>query len=84
MGLDQYGMIRNGHIDWKKVYSDKYEPTKDGFVWRKHARLQTFMAREFKKQNPKEKTDEGAVKILFGTFTGLIYKYNKVTQKLPT
>jgi len=32
MGLDQYGMIRNGHIDWKKVYSDKYEPTKDGFV----------------------------------------------------
>ena len=26
MGLDQYGMIRNGHIDWKKVYSDKYEP----------------------------------------------------------
>ena len=35
MGLDQYGMIRNGHIDWKKVYSDKYEPTKDGFVWRK-------------------------------------------------
>ena len=39
MGLDQYGMIRNGHIDWKKVYSDKYEPTKDGFVWRKHARL---------------------------------------------
>ena len=53
MGLDQYGMIRNGHINWKKVYSDKYEPTKDGFVWRKHARLQKFMAKEFTKQNPK-------------------------------
>ena len=58
MGLDQYGMIRNKQIDFKKVYSDKYEPTKDGFVWRKHARLQTFMAREFKKQNPKEDTDK--------------------------
>ena len=57
MGLDQYGQIRNGHIDWKKVYSDKYEPTKDGFVWRKHARLQVFMAREYKKQNPKEDTN---------------------------
>ena len=52
MGLDQYGMIRNKQIDFKKVYSDKYEPQKDGFVWRKHARLHTFMAREFTKQNP--------------------------------
>ena len=58
MGLDQYGMIRNGHIDWKKVYSDKYEPTKDGFVWRKHARLQKFMAKEYAKQNPNEDTNE--------------------------
>ena len=58
MGLDQYGMIRNGHIDWKKVYSDKYEPTKDGFVWRKHARLQQFMSKEYAKQNPKEDTNE--------------------------
>ena len=53
MGLDQYGQIRNNKIDFKKVYSDEYDPIKDGFVWRKHARLQTFMAREFKKQNPK-------------------------------
>ena len=58
MGLDQYGQIRNKEIDFKKVYSDKYDPIKDGFVWRKHARLQTFMAREFKKQNPKEDTDK--------------------------
>ena len=58
MGLDQYGMIRNKEIDFKKVYSDDYNPIEDGFVWRKHARLQVFMAREFAKQNPKEKTDE--------------------------
>ena len=52
MGLDQYAHIRNKELDWKKIYSDKYEPKEDGFVWRKHARLQVFMAREFKKQNP--------------------------------
>ena len=57
MGLDQYGMIRNKQIDFKKVYSDKYEPTKDGFVWRKHARLQQFMSKEYAKQNPKEDTN---------------------------
>ena len=58
MGLDQYGMIRNKQVDWKKVYSDNYNPLEDGFVWRKHARLQVFMAREFAKQHPNEKTDE--------------------------
>ena len=58
MGLDQYGMIRNKQIDFKKVYSNKYEPTKDGFVWRKHARLQKFMAKEYADQNPKEDTDK--------------------------
>ena len=56
MGLDQYATIRNKEIDFKKVYSDNYEPKEDGFVWRKHARLQVFMAREFAKQNPKEDT----------------------------
>jgi hypothetical protein len=59
MGLDQYGQLRNTQIDFEKYYNDKnYDPTKDGFVWRKHARLQVFMAREYKNQNPKEKTDE--------------------------
>ena len=56
MGLDQYANIRNKKTDWKKVYSDKYEPVEDGFVWRKHARLQVFMAREYAEQNPKEDT----------------------------
>ena len=57
MGLDQYGQIRNKQIDFKKVYSDKYDPTKDGFVWRKHARLQKFMSKEYAKQNPGEDTN---------------------------
>ena len=63
MGLDQYAHIRNKNIDWKKIYSDKYEPKEDGFVWRKHARLQVFMAREFKKQNPSENTNEHSANI---------------------
>ena len=54
MGLDQYAGLRdskgNVHIDFENVYSDKYEPEKAGFVWRKHARLQVFMSKHFKKQ----------------------------------
>lgn len=38
MGLDQYAHLRK-------------QPDRDEFYWRKHARLQTFMAREWTKQN---------------------------------
>jgi hypothetical protein len=59
MGLDQYAGLRdsNGkvHIDFENVYSDKYDPTQHGFVWRKHARLQVFMNKQFKKQLSKDK-----------------------------
>ena len=54
MGLDQYAGLRdsNGqvHIDFENVYSDKYNQNEHGFVWRKHARLQVFMSKHFKKQ----------------------------------
>ena len=59
MGLDQYGQLRNTQIDFEKYYSDqKHDPMKDGFIWRKHARLQVFMACEYRDQNPKEDTNE--------------------------
>jgi len=51
MGLDQYAHIRNKKIDFNKVYSDDYKPQRDGFVWRKHARLQTFMQNKFFENN---------------------------------
>ena len=58
MGLDQYAGLRDSkgevHIDFENVYSDKYEPEKSGFVWRKHARLQVFMNKHFKKQKDHE------------------------------
>jgi hypothetical protein len=54
MGLDQYAGLRDSkgevHIDFDNVYSGKYEPEKSGFVWRKHARLQVFMCKQFNKQ----------------------------------
>ena len=52
MGLDQFGQVRNKKIDFEKVYSDEYEPTVHGFVWRKHSRLQTFMSDKFAELNP--------------------------------
>ena len=52
MGLDQYANVRNKKIDFEKVYSDKYEPTVHGFVWRKHSRLQQFMQNIWDEQNP--------------------------------
>ena len=43
MGLDQYAGLR----DSKGEVHEK-------FYWRKHARLQVFMSRQFNKQKPKE------------------------------
>ncbi len=58
MGLDQYAHLRNRKIDWEKYYSDDEEESqaeqKDVFVWRKHARLQTFMNRMFEVQNQEQ------------------------------
>jgi len=58
MGLDQYAHLRNRKINWKKYYSDdekeSQEEHKDVFVWRKHARLQTFMNKVFEEQNQEQ------------------------------
>ena len=59
MGLDQYAHIRKQEIDWDKVYSDEHKPEKDGFVWRKHARLQVFMRDLFNEKHG-TKSSEGA------------------------
>ena len=51
MGLDQYAKLKGQKIDFKKIFSDDSNPKEDGFYWRKHARLQVFMARQWVKQN---------------------------------
>ena len=62
MGLDQTAKLQNRQVDWKKYYSQNKEESKKEqagvFQWRKHARLQVFMARGYAKQNPKEDTDK--------------------------
>ena len=56
MGLDQHAHLRNHKVDWDKYYSDNEQESKSEheqvFVWRKHARLQEFMARKWAEQNP--------------------------------
>jgi len=51
MGLDQYAHVRGRKINWEKYYDDDKEEQKGLFVWRKHARLQTFMSNKFAEQN---------------------------------
>ena len=67
MGLDQTAKLQNRQVDWKKFYSQNEKESKkeqEGvFIWRKHARLQVFMAREYAKQNPKEDTDKHSCNI---------------------
>ena len=54
MGLDQHANLRGEQIDWKKYYSDDNDQENNFFVWRKHARLQQFMAKKWAEQNPAE------------------------------
>ena len=61
MGLDQHAHLRNHKVDWDKYYSDNEEESKSEheqvFVWRKHARLQEFMAKKWAGQNPSIKVE---------------------------
>jgi len=52
MGLDQYAHLRGQDDLSFNSYDDDYNPEKDGFYWRKHARLQQFMAAMYDEQNP--------------------------------
>ena len=51
MGLDQYAKLKGQKLNFDKIFSDDCEPKKDGFCWRKHARLQVFMNNQWIKQN---------------------------------
>mgnify|MGYP001242850745 CR=1 FL=1 len=52
MGLDQHAHLRGQKVDWEQYYSDDdYGDKEKVFVWRKHARLQQFMAKKWDEQN---------------------------------
>ncbi len=58
MGLDQHAHIKGVKIDWEKFFNDdEYSDNAGVFVWRKHARLQEFMARKWTDQNPSVKVE---------------------------
>ena len=58
MGLDQHAHLRGTKIDWEKYFNDDTYSDKAGvFVWRKHARLQEFMAKKWADQNPSVKVE---------------------------
>ena len=56
MGLDQYAKLKGQKLNFDKIFSDDSNPKDDCFVWRKHARLQTFFARKWGEQNEAEQT----------------------------
>lgn len=51
MGLDQYAKLKGQKLNFEKIFSDECKPEEHGFYWRKHARLQVFMNRQWIKQN---------------------------------
>ena len=61
MGLDQHAHLRGHKVDWEKYYStnedESKEEQKQVFAWRKHARLQEFMAKKWADQNPSVKVE---------------------------
>ena len=58
MGLDQHAHLRGQKIDWEKYFNDDdYSENAGVFVWRKHARLQEFMAQKWTEQNPSVKVE---------------------------
>jgi|TARA_A100001391_G_scaffold84447_1_gene55312 hypothetical protein len=52
MGLDQHAHLRNQKIDWEDYYMNDNSKDQKVFCWRKHARLQQFMAKKWEEQNP--------------------------------
>ena len=57
MGLDQHAHLRGHKVDWDKYFDDDQEENQKVFVWRKHARLQQFMAVKWAEQNPTVKIE---------------------------
>ena len=58
MGLDQHAHLRGSKVDWEKYYNEEdYGDKNNIFVWRKHARLQEFMAKKWADQNPSVKVE---------------------------
>ena len=72
MGLDQYAHLRGQEYEWDAKDDNQ-------FYWRKHARLQQFMAKEHAKQNPVEKNEND---MGLGFNGGPVFITEEVVRKL--
>ena len=57
MGLDQHAHLRGQKVDWENTIHDDHGDEAKVFVWRKHARLQQFMAKKWDEQNSHHEHD---------------------------
>ena len=72
MGLDQYAGFRSEDGTIKE----------DEFYWRKHARLQKFMSKEFDKQNPTVKRNHDLSHLGFNGGEGGVKITKEIIKKL--
>ena len=84
MGLDQHAHLRGTNVDWEKYYNeDDYGDKNNVFVWRKHARLQQFMAKKWAEQNPAVEIDGHLAHLGFnGDQEAPCYLTKEVVQEL--
>ena len=81
MGLDQHAHLRGHKVDWEKYYEDDKEENEKVFVWRKHARLQKFMATMWEQQNPDVEPD-GAFNLGFNAGDVPVEMTKEIVDKL--
>jgi len=84
MGLDQHAHLRGSNVDWEKYYNEEdYGDKNNIFVWRKHARLQEFMAKKWADQNPAVKVEGSLSHLGFnGDQEAPCYLTKEVVQEL--
>ena len=84
MGLDQHAHLRGQKVDWDKYYSDDdYGDKAKVFVWRKHARLQQFMAKKWDEQNQHHEHDGSLSHLGFNSDSGTpVYITEDVVKEL--
>jgi hypothetical protein len=64
MGLDQHAHLRNQKVDWEDYFVNDNSKDQQVFTWRKHARLQQFMAKKWAEQNENHVKHTGMYHIL--------------------
>ena len=81
MGLDQHAHAKEHKVNWDLFYANDKEERKKVFVWRKHARLQKFMAIMWNEQNPNGKA-QSSFNLGFNAGDNPVIMTQEVVEKL--